>query len=323
MKLLITAISLTVPTAIYISLVRSVDRYEKEPPLYLTYAFIWGAVPAIIAALVLQIAFSIPVTLILGDASLESELVQAALGAPITEEILKGMAVALIYLTQRKEFDGWVDGMVYGAMAGFGFAYVENIFYLMGTTSTEEWITLFVLRTIVFGGLHGFWTALTGIGFGLARYRRNLFTKVFLISGGLLLAMVGHFIHNAAATLAAVTDGASILLALLNYGALAGVMALLWLVAAWVDRARLRQYLKDEVPTILSTKLYEALGHRRRWQQLGRLGLSKAQQRSLLQLAAELAQKKLQLQKMGDEGGNQAEIARLRQAIAATVQSRP
>ncbi|MEB3267544.1 MAG: PrsW family intramembrane metalloprotease [Leptolyngbya sp.] len=323
MKLLITAIALTVPTAIYISLVRSVDRYEKEPPLYLTYAFIWGAVPAIIAALVLQIAFSIPVTLILGDASLESELVQAALGAPITEEILKGMAVALIYLTQRKEFDGWVDGMVYGAMAGFGFAYVENIFYLMGTTSTEEWITLFVLRTIVFGGLHGFWTALTGIGFGLARYRRNLFTKVFLISGGLLLAMVGHLIHNAAATLAVVTDGASILLALLNYGALAGVMALLWLVAAWVDRARLRQYLKDEVPTILSTKLYEALGHRRRWQQLGRLGLSKAQQRSLLQLAAELAQKKLQLQKMGDEGGNQAEIARLRQAIAATVQSRP
>jgi hypothetical protein len=53
-----------------------------------------------------------------------------------------------------------------------------------------------------------------------------------------------------------------------------------------------------------------------------RLGLSKTQQRSLLQLAAELAQKKLQQQKMGDEGGNQAEITRLRQAIAA-LQSAP
>jgi RsiW-degrading membrane proteinase PrsW (M82 family) len=134
MKLLITAIALTVPTAIYIFLVRSVDRYEKEPPLYLAYAFIWGAVPAIIAALVLQIAFSIPVMLLFGDATLQSELVQAAVGAPVSEEILKGMAVALIYLTQRQEFDGWVDGMVYGAMAGFGFAYVENIFYLMGTS---------------------------------------------------------------------------------------------------------------------------------------------------------------------------------------------
>ena len=320
MKLLITAIALTVPTAIYILLVRSVDRYEKEPPLYLAYAFIWGAVPAIIAALVLQIAFSIPVMLLFGDASLESELVQAAVGAPVSEEILKGMAVALIYLTQRKEFDGWVDGMVYGAMAGFGFAYVENIFYLMGTSGPEEWVTLFVLRTIVFGGLHGFWTALVGIGFGLARYRRSALVKVFLISGGLLLAMAGHFIHNAAATLAVATDGVSILLALLNYGVLVVVMALLWFVAAGVDRARLRQYLQDE--TVLAGGLYEAICHRRRWQHLKRLGLSKSQQRSLLQLAAELAQKKLQLQKMGDEGGNQAEIIRLRQAIAA-LQSTP
>jgi hypothetical protein len=71
-----------------------------------------------------------------------------------------------------------------------------------------------------------------GIGFGLARYRRNALVKVFLISGGLLLAMAGHFIHNAAATLAVATDGVSILLALLNYGVLVLVMALLWLVAA-------------------------------------------------------------------------------------------
>jgi RsiW-degrading membrane proteinase PrsW (M82 family) len=317
MKLLITALALVVPTAFYISLVRSVDRYEKEPPLYLALAFAWGALPAIVAALVLQIVFSIPVMLLLGDATLESEFVQAALGAPITEEILKGMAVALIYLTQRKEFDGWVDGMVYGAMAGFGFAYIENIFYLMGTADTEEWITLFVLRTIVFGGLHGFWSALTGIGFGLARYRRSALVKLLLMSGGLLLAMVGHFIHNAAATLVVVTDGASIVLALVNYGALVVVMGLLWAAAAWVDRARLRQYLQDEVPALLPRRLYDALCHRRRWQRLKRLGLGKQQQRSLLQLTAELAQKKLQLQKMGDEGGNQAEINRLRQAIAA------
>jgi glutamyl/glutaminyl-tRNA synthetase len=116
------------------------------------------------------------------------------------------------------------------------------------------------------------------------------------------------------------TDGVSILLALLNYGVLVLIMALLWLVAAWVDRARLRQYLQDEL--VLSGGLYEALCHRRRWQQMRRLGLSKTQQRSLLQLAAELAQKKLQQQKMGDEGGNQAEITRLRQAIAA-LQSAP
>ncbi|WP_008309316.1 PrsW family intramembrane metalloprotease [Leptolyngbya sp. PCC 6406] len=317
MKLLITAIALAVPTAFYIGFIRSIDRYEKEPPAYLAYAFIWGAIPAIVAALILQIVFSIPVMLLLGEATLESEFVQAAFGAPITEELLKGMAVAIIYLTQRKEFDGWVDGIVYGAMAGFGFAYVENIFYLMGTSTWEEWGVLFLLRTIVFGGLHGFWTALTGIGFGLARYRHNPFIKVMLMTGGLLLAMAGHFIHNAAVTLVELTEGTSFLLALLNYGALLLVMGGLWLVAFWVDRARLRQYLQDEVPMVLSSKIYEAICDRRRWQMLKRLGLPKKQQRDLLQLSAELAQKKLQLQKMGDEGGNQREIDRLRQAIQA------
>jgi RsiW-degrading membrane proteinase PrsW (M82 family) len=317
MKLLITVLALMVPTAFYIGLVCSVDRYEKEPVRYLVYAFLWGALPAIIAAIILQVVFSIPVTLLLGDSSLESEFIQAAFGAPITEELLKAVAVALIYMTQRREFDGWVDGLVYGAIAGFGFAYVENILYLMGTSDWADWGTLFVLRTLVFGGLHGFWTALTGIGFGLARYRHSATAKVILITGGLLLAMVGHFIHNAAVTLVEVTDGASFLLALINYGALVGVMGLLWLIAPWVDRARLRQYLQDEVPAVLSASVYKALCSYRSHKRLSLLGWSRPQQQQLRQVAAELAQKKLQLLKMGDEQGNRAEIVQLRTTLAA------
>ena len=317
MKLLITILALMVPTAFYIGLVCSVDRYEKEPPQYLAYAFLWGALPAIIAAIILQVAFSIPVTLLLGDTSLESEFIQAAFGAPITEELLKGAAVAILYTTQRREFDGWVDGLVYGAVAGFGFAYVVNILYLMGTVDWADWGTLFVLRTIVFGGLHGFWTALTGIGFGLARYRHSTAIKITLITSGLVLAMIGHFIHNAATTLIEVTDGASFALALLNYGALVGVMVLLWLMAPWVDRARLRQYLRDEVPGVLSDPVYKALCSFRSYQHLQALGWTRPQQQQLRQVAAELAQKKLQLLKMGDEQGNRAEIVQLRTTLAA------
>jgi RsiW-degrading membrane proteinase PrsW (M82 family) len=321
MKLLITVLALMVPTGVYIGLVCSVDRYEKEPPKYLAAAFLWGALPAIVAAIILQVAFSIPVTLLLGDSSLESEFIQTAFGAPVTEELLKAVAVALIYITQRREFDGWVDGLVYGAVAGFGFAYVENILYLMGTSDWADWGTLFVLRTLVFGGLHGFWTALIGIGFGLARYRHSTIAKVTLITSGLLLAMVGHFIHNAAVTLVEVTDGASFSLALINYGALVGVMVLLWLIAPWVDRARLRQYLRDEVPAVLSASLYQALCSRRSYRQLTHLGWTRPQQQQLRQVTAELAQKKLQLLKMGDEQGNQAEIVQLRATLASLAGS--
>lgn len=315
MKLLVTALALLVPAYLYTRFVWSIDRYEKEPPVYLCLALLWGAVPAVIAAIVLQLIFSVPVTLLFGSNSFAGELTQAALGAPVTEEILKGVGVAILFLTVRREFDGWVDGMVYGATVGFGFAYIENIFYLMGTATWEEWTALFVFRAIVFGGLHGFWTALTGIGFGLARYSKELLVQIFVISGGLLLAILGHVVHNAAATLVEVTNGSSISLALLNYAALSGVIIGLSWVAATVDRARLKEYLRDEVPMVISERLYWAICDRHHRQKLAALGIAREHQKTLLQLVSELAQKKLQLAKMGNESGNYAEIQRLRMAL--------
>ncbi|MEM8545770.1 MAG: PrsW family intramembrane metalloprotease [Cyanobacteria bacterium P01_H01_bin.119] len=314
-KLLVTALILLIPAWIYTSLVRSADRYEKEPVAYLIYAFLWGAVPAVIFALILQIGLSLPVALFLGADSLGAQLVETSIGAPVTEEFLKAIAVAIIYISKRREFDGWVDGMVYGAMAGFGFAYVENILYLMGTASTEEWITLFVLRTIVFGGLHGFWTAIVGIGFGFARYMANPLGRVITVLGALLIAMVLHLIHNGAVVLVEATAGVSFLVALLNYGVLLVVMLLLWWVAARVDRAKLRTYLADEVPSILPRSLYEAICNPGSRKLMRRLGLNADQQRQIIQTSAELAQKKLQFAKMGNESGNREEISQLRSQL--------
>lgn len=314
-KFLITALTLLLPAWFYTSFVRSADRYEKEPIPYLIYAFLWGAVPAVIFALILQIGLSLPVAFLLGSDTLQAELVEASLGAPITEEFLKAIAVAIIYLTKRREFDGWIDGMVYGAMAGFGFAYVENILYLMGTTSIEEWVSLFFLRTIVFGGLHGFWTALVGMGFGFARYMHNPLGRVITVLGALLVAMFLHLIHNGAVILVEATAGLSFLVALLNYGVLLVVMLLLWFAAARVDRARLRTYLADEVPGVLPRSLYEAICDPSAHRLMAGLGLNAAQRRKMIQTAAELAQKKLQFKKMGDEAGNREEISQLRSEL--------
>src|SRR5687768_2310801 len=115
---------------------------------HLLGAFLWGAIPAVIVAIILQVIVGMPVEALLGADSLESELISGAIAAPVTEEILKGMAVAIIYFLFRKEFDGWVDGIVYGGMAGFGFAYIENILYLSSTENWEEWFTLLILRTV-------------------------------------------------------------------------------------------------------------------------------------------------------------------------------
>lgn len=310
-KLLITIVVLAIPAYFYTGLVNTIDRFEKEPTRYLIAAFAWGAFPAIIFAVILQLIFAIPVAEVFGEKTLGSQLMEASVGAPVTEEFLKGIAVAIIYWTRRHEFDGWVDGIVYGATAGFGFAYVENIFYLMGTETWEDWGTLLILRTVVFGGLHGFWSALVGMGFGLARYQHNFLVKIVLISGGLLTAMLGHLIHNGAVTLVEVTEGSSFLVALLNYGLLILLIVALWFIGGFVEHRKLKQYLADEVPQVISSECYQGICAPRS-SQLKSLGIHGKHKKALLQVAGELAQKKLQLQKMGEEQDNSQRIAQLR-----------
>src|SRR5690242_14204473 len=109
LQFLVTIVAVAIPTYIYMHAVRSVDRYEKEPLRYLVAAFLWGAVPAITIGIVVELILGAPVELVLGEKSLGGEVVSTGVIAPIVEEILKGGAVAIIYLWRRREFDGWVD----------------------------------------------------------------------------------------------------------------------------------------------------------------------------------------------------------------------
>ncbi len=313
-RILITAIFVGIPTLAYAKLVNNIDRFEKEPTLYLIGAFLWGALPAAIAALILQLILEIPVAAFFGTESIGGQLVSTAVNAPVTEEIFKGCAVAIIYFTRRQEFDGWVDGLVYGAMAGLGFAYVENIVYLVNLTNNwGDWTSLYFFRVIIFGFMHGFWTALTGIGFGLARNMGNPIAKVIVIAGGLTLAILGHLIHNGAIVLMQ-RNSATVFVALGNYSFLALVMISLSVWAAHHERKILETYLQDEVPEIISAEDYAGLCNHRN-HTLARFRFAPKQQRAFIQAAAELAQKKLQLIKMGEEGGNSAEIVRLRAVL--------
>lgn len=303
-------------TLLCFRIVRGIDRFEKEPARYLVAAFLWGAAPAVLLSLVFQLILSVPVSLILGEESLGSALFGASIAAPVTEEILKGVAVAIIYFTRRREFDGWVDGIVYGAAAGFGFAFVENVLYLMGTETTEEWLTLFFLRVIVFGFMHGFWTALTGIGFGVARNARSSVMKATAILAGLGAAIFSHLLHNAALTLAEASGGATFLIALVNYGSLLVGLLIASVAALYYERGVMKTYLLDEVPLVLTQEQYASLVAARSAAG-ARLGLAPARQRALVQAAAELAQKKRQLLKLGEAGMANPHIDRLRQQIIA------
>ena len=54
-----------------------------------------------------------------------------SLTAPVVEELLKGAGLVLLYLIVRDEVDDMMDGFVYGALCGLGFAVVEDVVYFM------------------------------------------------------------------------------------------------------------------------------------------------------------------------------------------------
>jgi len=301
----ISALVVALPTYLYARLVRGVDRFEQEPTKYLVAAFVWGALPAAMLALIVQVIFGLPIAALLGEEA--SQSIGAIVLAPVSEELFKGLAVAALFFWRRREFDGWVDGIVYGSTVGFGFAYIENIIYLSSTQNIEEWTRLFFLRVIVFGFLHGFYTSLIGIGFGFARHSPPMLGALAVILG-CAAAIVTHAIHNASVVLGEATEGGSLLITLINYGLLAALMLGLRVVSRYNDRQMFKTYLADEVPEVITAQAYAALSGQRTSPPF-KLSAQ------LKHLAGELAQRKRQLLRYNEH--DSGEIERLRAQLRA------
>src|SRR6266542_3403713 len=126
--LLIGLVSATIPVPLYVILVLWIDRYESEPPWMLATAFAWGALVAVFFALVLNTASGIFVAVLTNDVN-AAEAFSAGISAPIVEESAKALILLIFFFLKKDEFDGVLDGIVYAAMVGLGFAMTENIQY--------------------------------------------------------------------------------------------------------------------------------------------------------------------------------------------------
>jgi protease PrsW len=181
-------------------LVYFLDLYEREPLSLVIGAFLWGAVAATTLAVLANLGWGAVIA-----QSLDPEVAARwvpALTAPWTEEILKAAGVVLIYLIARGEIDDIMDGFVYGAMVGLGFAVVENVFYFIAVFGgeTEGVLVGFFFRVIA-SGLYGhvLYTGLAGIGIAYFTTRRGeaTFGSRLGVAGGLFgLAMLAHFLWN-------------------------------------------------------------------------------------------------------------------------------
>jgi RsiW-degrading membrane proteinase PrsW (M82 family) len=279
-----------IPMLLYALILWSLDRYEKEPFILLAMAFGWGAVPSIILALILQIVLDVPLMVIGASNQLVYDLLGASVVAPLTEEAVKGLALLALLLILRREIDSPVDGLIYGGLVGFGFAAVENVFYLFGALSQGglgDVFSLAFLRAGVFGLNHAMYTGFAGVGVALSLEVRSKFLKPLFVLGGFGLAVATHALHNALATFTAYGGGVALL------GAVAadwlGVLVLVAVAVATfvLERRRIDAYgqtlarrgilSKDELDVLTSTfrrrkARWSALlrGDLRRWRAIQR-----------------------------------------------------
>jgi protease PrsW len=239
------------PVFLYILILWGLDRYEKEPSLLVIAAFVWGAVPSILLALMMQIVLDVPVVAVSAN-QLTYELLGSSVVAPLTEEAVKAAALMLLLLFLGREIDSPIDGLIYGGVIGFGFAAVENMFYLFGAYSqggVENVLTLAFLRAGVFGLNHAMYTGFTGVGVALALEVRQRWLRPIPILGGFALAVGAHALHNGLATMTAYAGPVSFLIAVLADWT--GVLVLLGVAlgAYLVERRRIVRYAEALVRT--------------------------------------------------------------------------
>jgi len=187
-----------VPFVVVWFAIRYIDRWEPEPRRLMVFAVAWGAIASVALALLVDGALRRAV----GGSS---DVFGAVIQAPLVEEVGKGLGVVLLYAFARRFFDGPVDGIVYGALVGAGFALTENvqyfaISYLEG--GPAEVATTFFLRAVLSPFAHVMFTSLTGFAFGLAA-RRSLGLGAALRYGipGLIGAILLHGLWNGSAVL--------------------------------------------------------------------------------------------------------------------------
>lgn len=153
-----------VPLGIVLFGVHLIDRWEPEPRSLVVFALAWGGVAGVGLALLVDLGVALSV----GRAD---PVFAAVIQAPLVEEVAKGLGVLLVLVIGRRAFDGPVDGVVYGALVGAGFAFTENIQYfgLSLIDGGAGHLTLtFVLRGLVSPFAHAMFTALTGFAIGIA-----------------------------------------------------------------------------------------------------------------------------------------------------------
>jgi RsiW-degrading membrane proteinase PrsW (M82 family) len=297
------------------------DRFEKEPKILLGGVFLWGAIVAAGAAFVVNTGLGFGVYALTGSEA-AAQLATGSLIAPVVEEILKGLAVMIVFIAARSEFDSLLDGVIYAGVAALGFAAAENTLYIYRDGFLEYGyaglLGMVFVRVVLVGWQHPFYTAFFGIGLATARLSRPTWQRILAPATGLTAAIFLHGFHNLLSQMLQGLGGLAVSSLVDWSGWFVMFLFILWAIRREQDW--IVCHLSEEVTLgALTRAQYDTAcsAWRQSTARLGALFNGRFLPTSrFYQVCAELAYKKHQLAILGEEGGNSQIIQNLRAELS-------
>lgn len=185
------------PVIVIISFITWIDNWEREPVSLYVVAFVWGAGVSTIFSLISNELFGEALAGALSEAKVS--IAATVVGAPFIEEAFKGIGILVILLIFSKNFNGPVDGIVYGMLIGLGFAFTENILYF--SMYYEDLASVFRARAILNPFVHPLATSIMGFFIGMSVQQRSKTSLFYLAPTGYVIAVGLHALHNLSAVL--------------------------------------------------------------------------------------------------------------------------
>ncbi len=164
---------------LFLLLIRSYDKYDKEPiSKLIVFSFIGGIIAVLVATFLYL--FIHP----------KFNLTDAILKVGTVEELSKLLSLFVLYRLIKSEFDEIVDGIIYVAAISLGFSVIENIFYAMHAPQPYA----LLLKRFLFATIgHISFSVYMGIAFYIHKKVHRNYTGLFL---AFVLATLAHGFYD-------------------------------------------------------------------------------------------------------------------------------
>jgi RsiW-degrading membrane proteinase PrsW (M82 family) len=186
-----------VPPLAFMVRIRNAEHFDRNPWWLMLFVFAWGAVGAIVIAVVGESWLGIQLDTYRPQ-RVPTLMWLAVLLGPLVEEPAK--AVILVFLSKRRMREE-EDGLVYGAAAGLGFSATENLAYELQALATHGfagWLATSIMRMLTSTLLHASCSAVAGWGIARGKLQAGVDGSAWKY---LAVAMLMHGLFNFLATL--------------------------------------------------------------------------------------------------------------------------